>query len=72
MICKDLSAIPPLGVKGWVVKWQRALVTPFRDVTALEAETMQMLPPVFTRKKSPANVLNTSKRKKYKHFKLTF
>ena len=52
MICKDLSAIPTLGVKGWVVKWQRAFVTPFRDVTALEAETMQMLPPVFTRKKS--------------------
>ena len=23
--------------KGWVVKWQRALLTPFRDATALEA-----------------------------------
>ena len=27
----------PRVIKGWVVKWQRALRTPFRDATALEA-----------------------------------
>ena len=28
----------PREIKGWVVKWQRVLVTPFRDATAMEAE----------------------------------
>ena len=27
----------PVLIKGWVAKWQRAPVTPFRDATALEA-----------------------------------
>ena len=41
----------PREIKGWAVKWQRALVTPFRDATALEADTMQMVRTVFTGKK---------------------
>ena len=29
-------------MKGWVVKWQRALVTPFRDAAALEPVQLQL------------------------------
>ena len=31
----------PREIKGWVVKWQRALVMPFRDATAMETEPTQ-------------------------------
>ena len=30
-------------MKGWVVKWQRALVTPFRGAAALEAVPLQLV-----------------------------
>ena len=30
-------------MKGWVVKWQRALVTPFRSAAALEAVPLQLV-----------------------------
>ena len=41
--------IPGL-IKGWVVKWQCALVTPFRDATALEAVPLHLVLTLFTRK----------------------
>ena len=37
-------------IKGWVVKWQRALVTPFRDATALEGVPLHLVLTLFTRK----------------------
>ena len=30
-------------MKGWVVKWQRALVTSFRGAAALEAVPLQLV-----------------------------
>ena len=33
----------PREIKGWVVKRQRVLVTPFRDATAMEAEPTQSI-----------------------------
>ena len=36
----------PREVKGCVVKLEHALVTPFREATALEADTMQ----IYTKK----------------------
>ena len=40
----------PMVIKGWVVKWQRALLTPFRDATALEAIPLQLVLTLFTGK----------------------
>ena len=42
--------IPTGLIKGWVVKWQRALVTPFRDATALEGVSLHLVLTLFTRK----------------------
>ena len=33
----------PRKIKGWVAKWQHALVTPFCDATALEADPIEMV-----------------------------
>ena len=41
----------PTEMKGWVVKWQRALVTPFRGAAALEAVPLQLVSTLFTGKK---------------------
>ena len=41
----------PTEMKGWVVKWQRALVTPFRGAAALEPVQLQLLSTLFTGKK---------------------
>ena len=40
----------PTEMKGWVVKWQRALVTPFRGDAALEAVPLQLVSTLFTAK----------------------
>ena len=40
----------PMEIKGLVVKWQHALVTPFRNAPALEADPLQLVATVFTRK----------------------
>ena len=48
-------------MKGWIVKWQRALVTPFLNATALEAVPLQLAATVFTgRKKKKQYDLRTS------------
>lgn len=39
-----------IEIKGLVVKWQRALVTPFRNASALEADPLQLVSKVFTGK----------------------
>ena len=41
----------PTEMKGWVVKWQRAHVTPFRGAAALEAVPLQLVSTLFTGKK---------------------
>ena len=38
----------PMEIKGLVVKWQRALTTPFRNATALEADPLQLEAMTFT------------------------
>ena len=61
--------IPTGLIKGWVVKRQRAFVTPFRDAAALEVVPVHLVLTLFTRKKQYD--LGTSythkKRKQYKH-----
>ena len=42
--------IPTGLIKGWVVKWQRAFVTPFRDAAALEVVPVHLVLKLFTRK----------------------
>ena len=42
--------IPTGLIKGWVVKWERALVRPFRDATALEGVPLHLVLTLFTRK----------------------
>ena len=43
----------PREIKGWVVKWQRVPVTPFRNATAMEAEPTQCkCHPRYLRKKT--------------------
>ena len=42
----------PTEMKGCVVKWQRALVTPFRGAAALEPVQLQLVSTLFTGKKS--------------------
>ena len=41
----------PTEMKGWVVKWQRALVTSFRGAAALEPVQLQLVSTLFTGKK---------------------
>ena len=36
-----------MEIKRLVAKWQRALVTPFRNATALEADPLQLVATVF-------------------------
>ena len=42
----------PMEVKGLVGKWQLALVTPSRNVTALEANLLLLVARVFTEKRT--------------------
>ena len=42
--------IPTGLIKGWVVKRQRAFVTPFRDAAALEVVPVHLVLTLFTRK----------------------
>ena len=42
--------IPTGLIKGWVVKRQRAFVTPFRDAAALEVVPLHLVLTLFTRK----------------------
>ena len=41
----------PTEMKGWVVKWQRTLVTPFRGAAALEPVQLQLVSTLFAGKK---------------------
>ena len=41
----------PTEIKGWVVKWQRALVTPFGGAAALEGVPLRLVSTLFTGKK---------------------
>ena len=61
--------IPTGLIKGWVVKWQRALVTPFRDATALGAIPLHLVLTLFTRKNDMTWTCHiyTKKRKRYQH-----
>ena len=42
----------PMEIRGLVVKWERALVTPFRNDTALEADPLQLVATIFTGKRA--------------------
>ena len=61
--------IPTGLIKGWVVKWQRAFVAPFRDATALEVVPLLLVLTLFTRKKRYDLDMSYThkKRKQYKH-----
>ena len=41
----------PREIKGLVVKWKRALVTPFRNATTSEADPLQLVAMIFTGEK---------------------
>lgn len=42
----------PMEIKGLVIKWQRALVTPFREAPVLEADPLQLVATVFAGKRT--------------------
>ena len=42
----------PMEIKGLVIKWQRALVTPFRKAPVLEADPLQLVATVFAGKRT--------------------
>ena len=42
----------PMEIKGLVVKWQRALATPFRNATALEEDPLQLEAMAFKGKRT--------------------
>lgn len=41
-----------MEIKGLVIKWQHALVTPFREAPVLEGDPLQLVATVFTGKKT--------------------
>ena len=47
----EMEGKSPMEIKGLVVKWQRALVTPFRNATALEADPFPLEATAFTGKR---------------------
>ena len=59
----------PREMKGWVVKWQRALVTPFRGTAALEAVPFQLVSTLFTGKNNKQTKKQYDLRVSYRHEK---
>ena len=59
----------PTEMKRWVVKWQRALLTPFRGAAALEAVPLQLVSTLFTGKKKTKTKKQYDLRTSYTHEK---